>query len=65
MNNPFRKNERYPGAPSVRPKAPPSAEEPMPSPGTTPRTKDLPVDKPAAPPSAETPMKPPAKPAKN
>lgn len=56
MRNPFSKSNRRPGAPSLRPTAPQSAETPM----QEPITKDAPVDKPIAPPSAETPMKPPS-----
>ena len=44
MWNPFAKSNRGPGAPSLRPTAPQSAETPMPEP----ITNDTPVDKPIA-----------------
>ena len=55
MKNPFTKRGIANDAPSIRPKAPDSAERPMQDPGIA--TKS--VDKPASSPSAEMPMRPP------
>ena len=54
MKNPFRKSWK-PGAPSMKPTYPPSAEKPMPVPKEFP-IRSRQISKPTVPPGAEPPM---------